>query len=295
MMTQMEQWSILSNILNYIQHGRFHTMKQMLDIKAVNKYKHKPDTEGGKEFRELDLSSTSLKLCEEYQDIYEGIQLEIVSATRFNENSDMSTMYLGRVDKGSNSKLRAEESFPISEHGYTLGKLLDGTECQLLLDTSASKPFMSNSFYMWCRSLHSLPKFASKTQRMQVGNSQCVSVLFVIPVMVDVHRHRFEIYTLVSAIYDNVDLVLGIKNVFELKGVINSRDCCFKFLNRSMPIFPEKNVILKPNEQKLIKVKAPFVDKISGMAIVKILDGGTHSTLLIKLKFTWNRTILDSK
>ena len=54
-MTQMEQWSILSNILNYIQHGRFQTMKQMLDIKAVNKYKHKPDTEGGKEFRELRL------------------------------------------------------------------------------------------------------------------------------------------------------------------------------------------------------------------------------------------------
>ena len=48
----MEQWSILSNVLNYVQHGRLHTMKQMLDIKAVNKYKHKPDTEGGKEFRE---------------------------------------------------------------------------------------------------------------------------------------------------------------------------------------------------------------------------------------------------
>ena len=48
MMTHIEQWSILSNILNYIQHGRFHTMKQMLDIKAVNKYKHKPDTEGEK-------------------------------------------------------------------------------------------------------------------------------------------------------------------------------------------------------------------------------------------------------
>ena len=47
-MTQMEQWSILSNVLNYIQHDRFHTMKQMLNIKEVNKYKHKPDTEGGK-------------------------------------------------------------------------------------------------------------------------------------------------------------------------------------------------------------------------------------------------------
>ena len=92
--------------------------------------------------------------------------------------------------------------------------------------------------------------------------------------------------TLVSEIHENVDLVLGIKNVFELEDVINSRDCCFKFLNRSVPIFPEKNVILKPNEQKLVKVKVPFVDKISGMAIVKIMDGGTHSTLLLKLKFT---------
>ena len=138
-----------------------------------------------------------------------------------------------------------------------------------------------------------MPKFASKTQRIQVGNSQYVNVLFVIPVIIDVHGHRFEIYTLVSEIHENVDLVLGIKNVYELEGVINSKDCCFKFLNRSVPIFPEKNVKIKPNEKTLIKVKAPFVDEISGMAIVKILDRGTHSTLLIKLKFTQNKAILD--
>ena len=48
-----------------------------------------------------------------------------------------------------------------------LGKLLDGTECQLLLDASgASESFMSKSFYMHCKSLHSLPEFASKTQRI---------------------------------------------------------------------------------------------------------------------------------
>ena len=35
------------------------------------------------------------------------------------------------------------------------------------------------------------------------------------------------------------------------------------------------------------------MDEISGMAIVKILDVGTHSTLLFKLKFTWNKAILD--
>ena len=148
MMTQMEQWSILSYILNYIQCVKFHTMKQMLDIKAVNKYKQKPDTEGEREFRELDFGRTPLKLHEEYLDVYEGIQSEIVSATRFDENSDLSTTYLGRVDKGSNSKLKAEESFPISEHGYTTGKMLDGTQCQLLLDMGASKSFLSKSFYM---------------------------------------------------------------------------------------------------------------------------------------------------
>ena len=86
------------------------------------------------------------------------------------------------------------------------------------------------------------------------------------PVIIDICGHGFEIYTLVSEIHENVDLVLGIKNVFKLEGVINSRDCCFKFLNRSVPIIPEKEVILKPNEQKLINVKVPFVDEISGMA-----------------------------
>ena len=38
LMTQMEQWSILSNVLNYVQHSRFHSMNHTLDIRAVNKY-----------------------------------------------------------------------------------------------------------------------------------------------------------------------------------------------------------------------------------------------------------------
>ena len=250
----MEQWSILSNILNYVQHSRFHSMKHTIDIKAVNKYKHRPNTEG-REFRELNFGTTPQKLHEEYMDIYEGIQSEMVSATRFDENSDLSTTYLERVDKENEDKLKAEESFPISEHGYTSGRLLDGMECQLLLDMGASKSFMLKSSYMHCKSLHSLPKFASRTERIQVGNGQCISVLFIIPVIIDVHGHRFVIYILVSEIHEKVDLVLGIKNVFELEGIINSRDCCFKFLNRSVSIFLEMEVILKPNEQKLIKVR----------------------------------------
>ena len=78
---------------------------------------------------------------------------------------------------------------------------------------------MSKSHYLHCKSLHSLPKFMSKTQRIQVGNGQNVSLLFVIPIIMDIHGHRFEIYTLVSKIHRNVDIVLGIKNVFELEAL----------------------------------------------------------------------------
>ena len=131
---------------------------------------------------------------------------------------------------------------------------------------------MSKSFYMRCKSLHNLPKFTSTTQ-----------------------RHRFEIYTLLSEIHENVDLVLDIKNIFELEGVINSKDCRFEFLNRPVPIYLEKEVILKTDEQKLVKVKAPFVDKISGLAVIKIIDGCTYTISLVKLKFTCNKAILDIK
>ena len=115
------------------------------------------------------------------------------------------------------SKSKVEETFSIWEQGYTVGKLSDGTECQIVLDTGASKSFMYKSQYLCCKSLHSLPKFTSKTQRIQVGNGQFISVLFIKPIIVDIHRYRFKIYTLVSKIHGNVDLVLGIKNIFVLE------------------------------------------------------------------------------
>ena len=255
----------------------------------------KPNEE--KEFGEVDFGTASQNLQDEYLDdldAYEGIQSDIVSSSRFDENSDISMTYLGKKGhEECQDKLKAEESFPTSENGYTLGRLLDGMKCQLLLDTGASKSFMSKSFYMCFKSLHTLPKFAAIMQRIQVGNGQCISVLFIIPVIIEVHGHRFEIYTLVSEIHENADLVLGIKYVFELEGVINSRDCQFEFLNRSAPIYPEKELILKSDDQKLVKVRAPLVDEILGLAIIKIIDGRTNSTLLIKLKFMCNKAVLD--
>ena len=102
-------------------------------------------------------------------------------------------------------------------------------ECQILLDTGATKSYMSNLYYLRCNTLHVLSKFSSNTQRIQVGNGQYVSVLFVIPVIIVIHRHRFEIFTLVSEIHDNVDLVMGMINIFKLEGVIDSREFMLQF------------------------------------------------------------------
>ena len=119
-------------------------------------------------------------------------------------------------------EIKAKENFPITMHGYTKGKLIDGTECDILVDTGASKSYLSKSCFMRHKSFHSLPKFTFTTTRIQVGIGQYVGVLFIIHVIMAIQNHRFEIFTLVSEIHENVDLVIGIKNLFELEGVIDS-------------------------------------------------------------------------
>ena len=88
-------------------------------------------------------------------------------------------------------------------------------------------------------------------------------------------------------------MVLGIKNLFDLEGVIDSLESCFRFLSRSIPIFPRGQVVIKLGEKKLILIEAPFVEEISGMAIVKIIDQGQKSPKTLKLKFIRNKTMLD--
>ena len=157
------------------------------------------------------------KVRETYFDKYEGIHSEISQVTRFDGNTDLSMTYLGKSGLTRKIVIRAEESFPISEEGHTVGKLADKTNCNILIDTGTSQFYMSKSFYMQSKILHALPTF----QRIQVGNGQYVAVLFVILVIIEIHGHLFEVFTLVSEIHDNVDLVLGMKNANELEGIVD--------------------------------------------------------------------------
>ena len=79
-----------------------------------------------------------------------------------------------------------------------------------------------------------------------------------------------------------------------MEGVIDSCESCFRFLSRSIPIFPREQVVIKPEEKKFISIEMPFVEEISGMAVVKIIDKGQRMTMALKLKFIQNKATLDT-
>ena len=117
-MTQMEQWSILSNVLNYTQYDKHPKNYHNLSITTVNKCRKTSNIEGEeRDMLELDFGLNPDKLREEYLDVYEGIQSEILSTTRFDENSDISTTYLGKVDKSKSTKLKQKSHFLYRNRG----------------------------------------------------------------------------------------------------------------------------------------------------------------------------------
>ena len=179
---QMDQWSILSDNIIYIK-SKDSDVTNGINIKSINYREHKRmyrkmNKEGGERI-DIDFGESPEGMKSRYMDVYDKVYAEVLTTSRFDENVDLSTTYLGRIDMKREEVLKAEESFPISEQGFVKGKLINGDECQILLDTGASKSYMSKSYYLRWKSLHNLPKFASKTQRIQVGNGQYVGVLFV--------------------------------------------------------------------------------------------------------------------
>ena len=53
------------------------------------------------------------RLKAEYLDVYEGVYAEVISTDRFDEDTDLSTMYLGQVDMNRNLEIKAEENLSI--------------------------------------------------------------------------------------------------------------------------------------------------------------------------------------
>ena len=121
-LSQMEQWSILNNVINSVQYDKHPKNVHSMSVRPINKMKNKiksrKDEKEGP-ISEIDFRNISARLKEEYLDRYEGVKSEILSTTRFDENLDLSMMYLGKVNVARENT--EEEKFPVSEQGYTTG------------------------------------------------------------------------------------------------------------------------------------------------------------------------------
>ena len=147
----MEQWSILSDHVKYVTHGESEAF-QKLSIDSLN-YRQNRDLYKRLNNEvmlksNLNFGKSPEKLKADYLDVYKGIYMEVISTDRFDEDTDLSTTYLGQVDMARDTEVKAKESFPMTARGYTKGQLLDGTDCEILIDTGTSKYYMSKSYFL---------------------------------------------------------------------------------------------------------------------------------------------------
>ena len=111
---EMKNWSIFSDNVRYIQHDKI--MASSLDINTLDYREHKDlysqlkDEE--RETLDIDFGLYPDVTRARYLDVYEDIYAEMVYASKFDENSDLSTTYLGQTNMTRNTRIKAEERFP---------------------------------------------------------------------------------------------------------------------------------------------------------------------------------------
>ena len=127
--SQIKQWSILSDNIVYVRSEDRDIMNG-IEIKPIDYREHKRiyrkmGKEGGERL-EIDFGESPDIMKRRYMDVYDDIYAEVITTSRFDENVDLSMTYLGRIDMKREEVMKAEESFPISEQGFVMGKLMNG-------------------------------------------------------------------------------------------------------------------------------------------------------------------------
>ena len=288
-MINMAEWSILSTQMHYACHPEGQ-LPGLLIMQSPDKFLEDWHAIEGPPSLEM-VPEASGSIMEDFLDQYDEVCCALHIQKKFHDNRDISTTYLGVESMHPGDKFEPELSFPIYSNSRTWGQIAGGGMVDILLDTGASKCYMSKSFYQRNAQLHSIPKLSTYIKSLTVGNGQLVNTLFVIPIVIKILLHRFEIFALVAEIQDNIDLVFGMKNMFEVEGELSCRHSEFRFLNRAAPLFPIESFSLKPGNKRFVKVKAQFYQHLTGTAIVKLVQGSR--TLTLQMKIQDNLGVLD--
>ena len=70
----------------------------------------------------------------------------------------------------------------------------------------------------------------------------------------------------------------------ELEGIWNTRTRSFDFLSRSIPIYPQNDLKVKPGGKAYIKIVVLFKKQITGRAIAKFFTGDRIFTFRMQFK-----------
>ena len=286
---RMDEWSVLGTQMHYVQHphsGNGGLTLNQCEEKVANQIISKIESP-----KEMSLQGDSNVVKEVFHDKFEDVVHHLHFTEKFIDSRDISTTYLGVENLTLKDFHVAECTFPIYSNSHTWGQLVGGSPLDILLDTGASKCYMSKTFFDMNESLHKLPRYKTNIQGLRVGSGELVPAYFLVPVVFKVVRHKFEILALVSDIKGSTHLVFGVKNMFEVEGELSCRNSEFRFLNRAVPIFCSENFSLRPGCKRYVKVTTPFTQPLNGYAIVKIFY--TNQCYTMQLKLVNNTAVID--
>ena len=265
-------WSILSTEIDYTTNKDDSPYRKMNTSSLYNKLQ---------EDEQLITESSS----DQWDERFEEATCSLHYSHKFDDTNDVSTTYLGScLGKEEPRTFPVDNHIPFDGRGVSKAYLSNGTPMKMFFDSGASRSYLSKRFYDTNPMLHDMPKYVTTCTGIRIGNGSIVPALFVIPILFMACGHTFEIFTIVAEIDDDMDLVFGFKNMVETEGLLNTRTGEFDFIGRSIPIFPQNDLDVKPGEKAYVKIRAPFCDKLSGMICAKFFSRDVVNTLRIKIQ-----------
>ena len=265
-------WSILSTEIDYTTNKDDSPYSEMNTSNLYNKLQ---------EDEQL-ITESSL---DQWDERFEEVTCSLHYSHKFDDTNDVSTTYLGScLGKEEPRTFPVDNHIPFDGRGMSKAYLSNGTPMKMFFDSEASRRYLSKRFYDTNPMLHDMPKYVTTCTGIRIGNGSIVPALFVIPILFMACGHTFEIFTIVAEIDDDMDLVFGFKNMVETEGLLNTRTGEFDFIGRSIQIFPQNDLDVRPGEKAYVKIKAPFCDKLSGMICAKFFSRDVVNTLRIKIQ-----------
>ena len=265
-------WSILSTEIDYTTNKDDSPYSEMNTSNLYNKLQ---------EDEQL-ITESSL---DQWDERFEEVTCSLHYSHKFDDTNDVSTTYLGScLGKEEPRTFPVDNHIPFDGRGVSKAYLSNGTPMKMFFYSGASRSYLSKRFYDTNPMLHDMPKYVTTCTGIRIGNGSIVPALFVIPILFMACGHTFEIFTIVAEIDDDMDLVFGFKNMVETEGLLNMRTGEFDFIGRSIPIFPQNDLDVRPGEKAYVKIRAPFCDKLSGMICAKFFSRDVVNTLRIKIQ-----------